>query len=641
MRLDVHWVHIDRPYHPRWASLSEFSATSDLQHATTSDILFPNRCLYASYCVTSLNENRQRIRPRRSASARPDPSLLVWDDFKSYVRSQSLPWSRDESGVRYARVVPQDSLSSGFLPPLPVRCGDVTLTSQQFSNALQARFAKELVHHACADLNESAPDLSAQAGVTARQRLVLLLLAFSGLACFVLWPGAAYLSLTLLFYAFCVSFFVLRILCLAVSRNGRHGVPATERFTRTLSDSELPIYSILIPLYKEGHMLPRILDAIDALDYPRNKLDVKLILEADDVATLGAVRAVTLDHRFDVIRVPCSLPRTKPKACNFALPFARGTYVVIFDAEDRPEPDQLRKAASMFAALPEDVVCQQARLAYYNAKENWLTRQFAVEYAVWFGLILPGLYALGLIIPLGGTSNHFRTDALRRLKAWDAYNVTEDADLGVRIAACGLRTVMLPSTTYEEANCVTGNWVRQRSRWQKGYLQTWLVHTRQPVHSVKRMGVRKFAGLTLTLLGSVLLGLGPVIGVAIGVGAAAVVTTTDTFAVPTWLTGLSVVLALLGYAVAAVSGWIGLRRTGQQGLSCSLVTVPFYWVLVCFGTLKGACQIITRPFHWEKTEHGLSMEMALPAAPTRGVSCGPAVAAKNANPARCLSTSRR
>ena len=600
-----------------------------------------NRCPYAPYSVPPLKENVDWTRGRSVTPGRPDPKLLVWDSFNRYIRSRSLPWLRDRDRVCHARVTPRfeagscaGGCASNSFPVLSALRSEVALTPQQFSNALQARFAKELTYHACTDLKESSPELSAYAGLAPWQWLSLLMAAFSLPAWFILWPEAAYASCIVLFFGFCVSVFMLRVLCLGASldvqRSGRHGFPAMHRFVRMLTDEELPIYSILIPLYREAHMLPSMLEAIDKLDYPRHKLDIKLILEADDIETLGAVRALTLDDRFDIVRVPYSSPRTKPKACNFALPFARGDYLVIFDAEDRPDPDQLRKAASMFTVLPDDVVCQQARLSFYNADENWLTRQFAIEYAVWFGVFLPGLYALDLIIPLGGTSNHFRTDALRRLKAWDAYNVTEDADLGVRIAACGLRTVMLASTTYEEANCRTANWVRQRSRWQKGYLQTWLVHTRRPLRGISQMGLRKFAGLTLTLLGAVLLGLGPVIGLTIGLGAVAMSAATETFTVSALLTGCSVTLALLGYAVAAVSGWIGLRRTGQQSLACSLLTIPLYWILVCIGTVKGAYQIVARPFHWEKTEHGLSAELTARRSRTVVVSgARPAAARRN------------
>jgi glycosyltransferase XagB len=182
-----------------------------------------------------------------------------------------------------------------------------------------------------------------------------------------------------------------------------------------------------------------------------------------------------------VIVVPCGLPQTKPRALNYALCFARGSLLTIYDAEDIPDPRQLRRAAAAFAVLPQDTACLQAELVFDNANENWLTRQFTIEYAMLFGMILPALAAHRLPLPLGGTSNHFRIDALRRAGAWDAYNVTEDADLGIRLARLGFDTDTITSCTYEEANVSLRNWMRQRTRWMKGFLATWLVHMREPL----------------------------------------------------------------------------------------------------------------------------------------------------------------
>ena len=205
--------------------------------------------------------------------------------------------------------------------------------------------------------------------------------------------------------------------------------------------------------------------------------------------------------------MPPSQPQTKPKACNFALRFARGEYLVIYDAEDRPEPDQLRKVVATFRRSPPNTACLQCRLNYYNASENWLTRMFTLDYALWFDQVLPGLERLNMPIPLGGTSNHFRIDVLRELHAWDPFNVTEDADLGIRIGQKGYRVGVVDSTTFEEASCHAGNWIRQRSRWIKGYMQTLLVHTRRPLHLIRSAGPLGFLGFVFFIGGTVLSGL--------------------------------------------------------------------------------------------------------------------------------------
>jgi cellulose synthase/poly-beta-1,6-N-acetylglucosamine synthase-like glycosyltransferase len=264
-----------------------------------------------------------------------------------------------------------------------------------------------------------------------------------------------------------------------------HFVTAEE--VAALRPDDLPVYTVLVPMYKEPEIAQKIAHAVTSLDYPVEKLDVKLLLEEDDPTTRAKVAEVVdrLPKCVEVIvcpSVPKGEPRTKPRACNWGLEKAKGEYLVIYDAEDHPEPDQIKKAVVVYrklaAAGKKDVICLQAKLNYFNARQNWLTRFFTLEYTGWFDLFLPGLHAFHTPIPLGGTSNHFQTEVLRQVGGWDPFNVTEDCDLGMRLARQGYRTQILDSTTWEEANSRVGNWVRQRSRWVKGYFQTHLVHTR-------------------------------------------------------------------------------------------------------------------------------------------------------------------
>jgi cellulose synthase/poly-beta-1,6-N-acetylglucosamine synthase-like glycosyltransferase len=300
-------------------------------------------------------------------------------------------------------------------------------------------------------------------------------------------PKIAYTVLTFVlcgFYGMVVVFRLLSVL-LAMVRSSEHRVAPAE--IAALRDEDLPVYTILVPMYKEPEVAQKIARTVTSLDYPIDKLDVKLLLEEDDAATRAKIEEVlaSLPPCVEVILapiVPKGQPRTKPRACNWGLERARGEFLVIFDAEDQPEPDQLKKAVVAFRKLEAEgkkhVVCLQAKLNYFNARQNSLTRFFTLEYTNWFDLFLPGLHAFNTPIPLGGTSNHFRTDVLQRVGGWDPFNVTEDCDLGIRLARQGFSTEILESTTWEEANCRVGNWIRQRSRWIKGYFQTHLVHTR-------------------------------------------------------------------------------------------------------------------------------------------------------------------
>ena len=243
-------------------------------------------------------------------------------------------------------------------------------------------------------------------------------------------------------------------------------------------------------------MVPQFVQAMQALDYPIAKLQILFLTEEDDAETREAIAAMSLPPHFSIITVPAGQPRTKPRACNYGLLQATGDYVVIYDAEDMPDPLQLKKAVLTFANHGADLACVQAKLNYYNARQNLLTRWFTVEYSLWFGLTLLGMQQSGLPLPLGGTSNHFRREVLCRVGAWDPFNVTEDCDLGLRLAAFQLKTVVLDSITYEEANSQVKNWIRQRSRWIKGYLQTYLVHMRQPLRYFREKRLLEFLTAT-------------------------------------------------------------------------------------------------------------------------------------------------
>ncbi len=307
------------------------------------------------------------------------------------------------------------------------------------------------------------------------------------LTAFILDWKIAFAALTFALCAFYGGVVALRMLSvlLALFKTSEHRVSRDE--IAALRDEDLPIYTILVPMYREPEIAQKIARTVTHLDYPVDKLDVKLLLEEDDAPTRAKIAEVIdmLPKCVEVLvapSVPKGQPRTKPRACNWGLEGARGKYLVIFDAEDRPEPDQLKKAVVVFRKLEEEkkssVVCLQAKLNYFNADQNWLTRFFTLEYTTWFDLFLPGLHIVHTPIPLGGTSNHFKTDVLKELGGWDSFNVTEDCDLGIRLARKGLSTEILDSTTWEEANSDVYNWYRQRSRWVKGYFQTHLVHTR-------------------------------------------------------------------------------------------------------------------------------------------------------------------
>jgi cellulose synthase/poly-beta-1,6-N-acetylglucosamine synthase-like glycosyltransferase len=342
------------------------------------------------------------------------------------------------------------------------------------------------------------------------------------------------------------------------------------------------------------------------MEYPADKLDVKLLLEADDTETIDAI-AILGDVPFlEVVLVPPSEPRTKPKALNYGLTFARGEFVTIFDAEDDPDPLQLRRAVVALGSLGPEVVCLQAQLSYANAEHNLITKWFTAEYTMWFTLFLPGLSDLGAPIPLGGTSNHFRRDALERLGGWDPFNVTEDADLGLRIARSGYTVRVLDSVTLEEANSDFVNWAKQRSRWYKGYLQTWLVHLRDPRRTVRELGWSAFLQMNLFVGGTPLLALlNPVFWLMTlvwFVGQPAIVR--ELFPAPVYYAGIAA-WALGNFAVVYMMV-VSVRESRRPELLVTALVAPLYWIMMSIAATKAAVQLVVAPSFWEKTTHGLS-----------------------------------
>lgn len=469
------------------------------------------------------------------------------------------------------------------------------------------------------DLLRRHPELSAVPVLTKRQRVVLgACLGALGLG-LVATPSATLTTLcalSIVLVAPLAHTLALTVLGLVVH------VPDKLR-TRASEEPSLPTYTILVPLYREASVVGGLIEAIQNLDYPPEKLDVKLLLEEDDDETGGAIEAVALGSAFDVIVVPEGQPKTKPRACNYGLLHARGEYVVIYDAEDRPEPDQLRAAVAAFRTSAPDVVCIQAKLQYWNREQNLLTRWFTAEYSHRYGLYLPALERLGGPIPLGGTSNHFPTKVLRELGCWDPFNVTEDADLGARLARAGYRTCVLDSTTYEEANSRLGAWIRQRSRWIKGHIQTWLVHMRHPLLLRRELGTRRWLQFQLAFAGAfVPLLLSPFILALTVLVALAEIGLVDFFS-PRPIHVAVAAIYVFGHVVYTGVHIGALVRQGYYSLTPYALLLPLYLLLMSAGAWRGLYQLITRPSYWEKTTHGLA-GLAGPVLGSPGDPIGPA-----------------
>jgi len=379
--------------------------------------------------------------------------------------------------------------------------------------------------------------------------------------------------------------------------------PPPEAPPPALRSAGLPQVSIIVALYREDSIAQRLVKRLQKLDYPRDKLEILLVVEEEDSLTRGALDRAALPPWMRVVVAPEGNPKTKPRALNHALGACRGAIVGIYDAEDAPEPDQIRKVVQRFQARGPQVACLQGVLDFYNPCSNWISRCFTMEYAAWFRLMLPGLERLGVPLPLGGTTLFFRRDALEKLGAWDAYNVTEDADLGIRLARHGYRTEMIDTTTFEEANCRAYPWVKQRSRWIKGYMMTWVVHSRRPAGLLHAVGWRGFAGFQVFFLGAISQQLlAPVLwsfwllalGLPHPLAAAA----------PAGLIPVAKALFLASEAVQLGAALLALRRTPNRMAPGWVLMLHLYFPLATLAAYKAAWELVTRPFWWDKTSHG-------------------------------------
>jgi glycosyltransferase XagB len=541
----------------------------------------------------------------------PDRELLVASDAEVYATRLTMPWRCSNGRLLIATAVPGPETVLFARSRWGAEIEFVVVSKFDVVVAVQAAFANALSHRAVFELAEFDPQMSARTVFTTPQMIAAYLFLSLILAGLVLAPLDTLIGLNIAVSIYYLGNFIFK--GVLVSLGGGRSADTDEIIAieaRALRTEDLPIFTVLVPMFREATMLPRLADALRNLDYPLGKLDIKIVLEAGDFETINAARNLGLEGVFEIIIVPASEPQTKPKACNFALQFARGEYLVVYDAEDRPEPDQLRKVVATFRRSPPNTACLQCRLSYYNASENWLTRMFTLDYALWFDQVLPGLERLGMPIPLGGTSNHFRIDVLRELHAWDPFNVTEDADLGIRIGQKGYRVGVVDSTTFEEASCLTRQWIRQRSRWIKGYMQTLLVHTRRPLHFLRTVGPLGFLGFVFFIGGTVLAGLlNPIFWLFYVIWLAAAAASFDPI-FPESLLFLCLFNLLAGNGAFTYLTMLAPIRRGWLELIPFSFTLLGYWVLISIAAYRGLWQLICDPFFWEKTQHGVSRHVA-------------------------------
>ncbi|MEE2057132.1 glycosyltransferase [Rhodococcus artemisiae] len=471
--------------------------------------------------------------------------------------------------------------------------------------AAYVEYTHAALHDAVFGLRERSPVSSASVAFIPVQKRIGWSLLVVLVVALVVVTKPALITLTALCTFGYIATLADRLLLFSRGLNRDAIVQVSDEDALAPTDDRLPAYTVLVPAYNEPEVVGDLVAAMHAIDYPAEKLQVLLLLEEDDTVTIDAAEAAGLGASVEILKVPAADPRTKPKACNYGLHFTTGEIVTIFDAEDRPDPLQLRRVVVAFDRVGSDVACVQAKLAFHNGSQNMLTGWFTADYALWFSFILPGLMVSKAPIPLGGTSNHIRRSVFDDIGAWDPYNVTEDADLGVRIAESGYRTAVLDSTTLEEANSDPINWVRQRSRWYKGYLQTWLVHMRRPMQLRRAIGAVGMWRFTTLLAGTPIIACLNMVFWLITIswllGQPHVIE--EIF--PTYVYFPALISLVFGNAAVVYMNLVACRESSNSALWWPCLTVPIYWLFMSIAAIKGTYQLIRNPSYWEKTFHGL------------------------------------
>lgn len=464
----------------------------------------------------------------------------------------------------------------------------------------------EYVHHTNLEVKESA-----FARMTRKQYFVLFLLSSLVIGGFLLnWHAALMVVISLLTLIYFTDLlFNFFLIYRSFFKEPELQIHKSEY--ATIPSNEWPSYTVLCPLYKEWQVIPQFVKAMSALDYPKDKLQVMLLLEEDDEETRNKVTLMNLPAYFDVVVVPDSFPKTKPKACNYGLTKATGEYTVIYDAEDIPDPLQLKKSVLAFKKAKKNVICIQAKLNFYNPTQNLLTRMFTIEYSLWFNLVLSGLMSIHAPIPLGGTSNHFRTKDLIMLEKWDPFNVTEDADLGMRITKRGYITALVNSYTMEEANSSYINWIRQRSRWIKGYIQTYFVHMRKPSEFIFTLKSPHFLIFQLVIGAKVLSMLVNPLMWGMTISYFAFGAFTADFIQSLYLAPIfymAIFSMFIGNFLYMYYYMLGAAKRNQWDLIPYAMITPVYWLYMSVAATFALWEFVFKPHYWHKTQHGLHLD---------------------------------
>lgn len=602
MKLGEHFVH------NKIVNEEEIQQALQLQEATggrLGDIILAMTSMRALDYYKALAEHYQ-IEFIDLLSSPTNQNLFVDSDKDMYFRKELIP-IRKKAGIVTVATCNPSPAQFEFIKRYWGKDTQIVCTSRfDVLSILQRHYKNDYLSHAIDKLVTTNIELSSKFTMCTWQRLFLLFVFVWCIYYASVKPINFLVNLNIFLMIGVAGIILYKIILSAVTFTINFRTKKTKK--ELLQQDNLPIYSIFVPLFQEKEVtLRHLFFNLSKIDYPKHKLDIKILLEQDDLETIAILKELKVPSYFEFLYIPLGIPRTKAKACNYGLQFARGEYLTLYDAEDKPDPLQLRIALDTFTKYKdENLAVVQSRLNFYNSYDNWLTTMFAIEYTYWFDLLLPALEFLNTPIPLGGTSNHFKTQILRDINAWDPYNVAEDADIGIRIHRLGYTSRVIDSTTYEEANCKLGNWIKQRTRWIKGYMQTYLVHMHNPYKLWRSLGTSGFIGFHLFIGGTILTNLCNIVLWFVFFLSLIVSSSTVSYLFPANILYLAQINFIAGSLCVIILNTLGVLRRKKYKMLLFTLTSPIYWLFMSIASYRAIYQLVFKPSHWEKTEHGIS-----------------------------------
>jgi cellulose synthase/poly-beta-1,6-N-acetylglucosamine synthase-like glycosyltransferase len=527
---------------------------------------------------------------------RPDPRLIDKIGAETCLARGMVPWARIGGTVIIATARPEDFRAlRGDLPEDLGPYAMVLAPERDIHASLLSRRQTSLIRKAETRVKPSESCRTRDEGRFSR---ILLAIGISVVAALIAVPTTLLAALLVWIIASSIACTGLKLAAFIVETRSAPDAPPQNNMIR------LPIVSVMVPLFEERDIASRLLVRLAKLSYPRELLDIMIVVEQSDDVTIATLEQTTLPRWIRVVKVPNGPIKTKPRALNYALNFCRGSIIGVYDAEDAPEADQLHVVVRRFAERGPDLACVQGILDYYNPRTNWLARCFTIEYASWFRAMLPGVAKMGLVVPLGGTTLFFRREAIERLGGWDAHNVTEDADLGVRLARYGYRTELVKTVTYEEANCRGMPWIKQRSRWLKGYAITWGVHMRDPVALWHDLGAWRWLGFQVQFLGTLSQYLLIPLLWTFWLIPFGIWHPVSAFLPEGWVLAMGSSFVIVEIVNICVGLW-AVRGRDHHHLMPWVFTLNLYFPLGALAGWKAIYEVIVAPYYWDKTTHGI------------------------------------